>query len=1167
MQRIICKLQILLPFLLISCATAVDESFVEAPELKNKPPLAIASQAMYTTHTSDIVRLDGSQSRDDDGRVQNFLWTQITGPRVKISQSMQQPVGLFVAPWVDAETTYTFSLAVTDDNGEIATTTTSVNILPLPEQQGAGLIPPTAIAGVDRSYQSGEPVVLDGSSSVDIDGDIVEYLWIQTSGQTVEFVDNSNNEAMVSFIAPTVSEKHTLKFSLRVTDDDDQYNQDPESVSIIILPKQTATTANKNQAPVANAGEMQTVDSGETVILSAKDSSDADGRLVDIAWQQVAGYELSWSVDELDQYAIIFDAPLVETEQEFVFQLFVADDKGAIDVDEVSVVVSPPVPSNQVPIAGAGDDQTTLSGKVVLLDGQSSRDDDGSIAEFIWVQMNGPKLIMQNGINDSQKQWIAPIVNAETRFVFDLYVRDNIGAQSRDRVEITVQPNTEEQTTVSAGIDQTVNEQDKVILQSDYNLSAEQSLQSLSWKQISGPMIELVVDGHAVSFFAPSVEVETPLQFRVTLIDSLGDIVTDDVVVQVLPEINTLAPIPVVAEQYTVFADSLLKIDAQASSDPDGEIVDYLWRQIAGTTVELSTNPSQSHMLLRAPSGIANDEILEFELTVVDDKGAEASRRFSVNVIAQFSIDQVSEIDAASLQVCALVNRNVFCWGRGNNSLAAVPNLVNPSNLAIGDGIACVLDGGLVCWGDSPTFSIQMPVLTNPRDVDISTAGRICVLSEEGRTCWGGGYGLRTAPADNAIAVSVGDNHDCILNSSTTGNTVECFTASTNALKTDVPNTLVNPTELDVSNDSSCVLDQGQAVCWGNNYIGTINRALVNPTVLVNGLSNYCVIDDLGVVCAGNQRDVYENFAPQNFTLSIPRLLALSDFACGVDSLGMKCWGKYLRVSSKVPEAINSLPNITAIESGVDRNCVISDGRVVCWADRQGVLETTPLIENVEQLVVGGMSCARANNDVSCWADGPRGSAKSVPVAVDPIEVSISVNYSAGCMIDAEGVKCWNGSRPFYAGIAPELSNPTQIAVGGYGQCAIHDEGVLCWKGSGSGSYRAPSLVNPYAIAAGHFHTCALDQTGAVCWEGYDMNAVPRVTNGKEIVAGFHHACALDEQRVSCWGYDAYNQASVPPLQNPRDISAGYLHSCALDDSGVVCWGVDSFIPKFVTTF
>ena len=76
--------------------------------------------------------------------------------------------------------------------------------------------PPVADAGMNQTVKAGSKVKLSGLKSRDVEGEALYYAWSQVRGNKIALLDVANAEA--SFLAPTVSEKRTYRFKLRVTD-------------------------------------------------------------------------------------------------------------------------------------------------------------------------------------------------------------------------------------------------------------------------------------------------------------------------------------------------------------------------------------------------------------------------------------------------------------------------------------------------------------------------------------------------------------------------------------------------------------------------------------------------------------------------------------------------------------------------------------------------------------------------------------------------------------------------------------------------------------------------------------------------------------------------------------------------------------------------------------
>jgi rhodanese-related sulfurtransferase len=106
------------------------------PPAQNVAPTADAGSAQ-SVKENKTVTLDGSGSTDSDGTIASYAWTQTdsTGITVVLSNSSAaKPT--FTAPDVDAATTLTFALIVTDNQGaSSASDTVSVNVT---ESSGGG---------------------------------------------------------------------------------------------------------------------------------------------------------------------------------------------------------------------------------------------------------------------------------------------------------------------------------------------------------------------------------------------------------------------------------------------------------------------------------------------------------------------------------------------------------------------------------------------------------------------------------------------------------------------------------------------------------------------------------------------------------------------------------------------------------------------------------------------------------------------------------------------------------------------------------------------------------------------------------------------------------------------------------------------------------------------
>ena len=182
---------------------------LEGPERANQLPLARAGGNQVVPAGGHIT-LDGSASSDPDGSIVAYLWSQLAGTPVVLSD-VSAVMPTFVAPSEPDPQVLEFELTVTDDRGDQAVDGVTVVVAPVPNQ------PPVARAGVNQAVAAGADVTLDGSASSDPDGSIVAYLWSQLAGTPVALSDAA--AVMPTFVAPSEPDPQDLEFELTVTDD------------------------------------------------------------------------------------------------------------------------------------------------------------------------------------------------------------------------------------------------------------------------------------------------------------------------------------------------------------------------------------------------------------------------------------------------------------------------------------------------------------------------------------------------------------------------------------------------------------------------------------------------------------------------------------------------------------------------------------------------------------------------------------------------------------------------------------------------------------------------------------------------------------------------------------------------------------------------------------
>jgi len=190
----------------------------------NDPPVADAGPDQNVDEQATVT-LDGSNSSDPDDGIESYLWKQILGPSVSLSDpEAVQPT--FLAPEVGPDgLSFTFELTVTDVGGLQSSNTTIVNVIWLND-------PPTANAGTDQTVLEKSTVTLDGSNSSDPDDGIESYRWKQVAGRSVTFSDPTDDQP--TFEAPSFDDSgdQPLIIELIVTDEGGLQSSDSTTVSV-----------------------------------------------------------------------------------------------------------------------------------------------------------------------------------------------------------------------------------------------------------------------------------------------------------------------------------------------------------------------------------------------------------------------------------------------------------------------------------------------------------------------------------------------------------------------------------------------------------------------------------------------------------------------------------------------------------------------------------------------------------------------------------------------------------------------------------------------------------------------------------------------------------------------------------------------------------------------
>lgn len=243
-----------------------------------------------------------------------------------------------------------------------------------------------------------------------------------------------------------------------------------------------------NKKPKAMAGrDISIPGSAGSVTLSGGSSTDADGRIVRYIWRKIAG-PANGGIGNPNQEAITVTSL---KDGNYQYELKVVDNRADWSFDTVTVFVGKGGSGsnggeNQLPEAQAGPDQDIhLPVPKYILNGESSKDPDGSIEKYKWELVDGPE---NTTIKDATKG-IAYVENLQLgKYQFRLTVTDNKGKEASDALTVNVLQALNAPPVAVAGNDTAITSEGKYfVLDGSASSDGDGRIENYSWRMISGP--------------------------------------------------------------------------------------------------------------------------------------------------------------------------------------------------------------------------------------------------------------------------------------------------------------------------------------------------------------------------------------------------------------------------------------------------------------------------------------------------------------------------------------------------------------------------------------------------------------------------------------------------------------------------------------------------------
>jgi hypothetical protein len=563
-----------------------------------------------------IVTLLG-EGIDADDETLTFQWTQTGGDPVKLS-SYTVPEPTFMAPEVkNGEIkVLDFELLVTDPEG--ATSSAFVEIVVNPVNH-----PPTIDAGRDLVTFSSINAMTIIPSAWDADDDVLTYKWKQVSGQPTTL--SSTTDKYLTFLPGYLDYTQFEPLTFEVTVNDGFGGTASDTVNVYPYPNGL-----NNKRITVSAGPIQTVTEGDRVTLSATGST-LDNKPIQYSWFQLLGPSVTLSSFNGEQ--VDFIAPEVgDFEKLLSFQVtgYSAGNGWANALALVKVL-----PSNNPPIADAGNDRNVAENILVKLEGKGT-DPDGDKIKFKWTQKSGKAVDLYERASYSVYFTSPVIQSASEKLVFELTVTDSHGNSDTDDVSVNVS-SMNYPPRVNAGPDKRVHGGDKVTI-TGTAVDLDDDVVKLEWKQLSGDSIPFDKTKATLSFTAPEVTPTTAkrIVLQLTATDATGQTGSDQVIVFIVPDNS--APKANAGPDMTVDENTTVTLNC-IGTDPDTHVLNYEWTSESSKVIIVSSEGSK--VTIKSPSVVSDKS---FKMTcIVSDGEFSASDSMNLTVRNTLSLDIIAD--------------------------------------------------------------------------------------------------------------------------------------------------------------------------------------------------------------------------------------------------------------------------------------------------------------------------------------------------------------------------------------------------------------------------------------------------------------------------------------------------------------------------------------------
>ena len=518
----------------------------------------------------------------------------------------------------------------------------------------------------------------------------------------------------------------------------------------------SATPTTTNTAPVANAGNTQSLMAGATITLDGSNSTDADHDTLTYHWTLTS--KPTGSSAALSSSTMINPTFTADLPGTYIASLVVND--GKIDSNAATVSITA-AQSNAAPVANAGSTQNVVAGTNITLDGSTSSDANGDPITYAWSLTSKPA---------GSTATLSPLTSARPTFTADVagtYVASltvNDGQINSNTATVSITATRANAAPVAnAGTAQSVVTGNSVTLDGSTSSDANGDALTYSWSLTSKPTGSTATLASATSA-RPTFTADVAGTYVASLTVNDGQANSNTATVSITATRANAAPVANAGTAQSVVTGNSVTLDGSTSSDANGDALTYAWSltsKPAGSTATLSSSTSARPTFNADAAGT-----YVASLTVNDGQVSSNTATVSITAITpNLSLYEITDslfgggetLQALPYSGSANVSATVSCVGNGcatyykvgTFKLTAsagrsftITNLI-ASNLTVGSLITPnfgnLANNQVIAAGQSVSFELRSP-FTNGQTVNLRYS---FTVQETGQT-FSYSVGLRT---------------------------------------------------------------------------------------------------------------------------------------------------------------------------------------------------------------------------------------------------------------------------------------------------------------------------------------------------------------------------------------------------------------------------------------